>query len=221
MNMNSRLLGLYAKKDTNSVITDCDEMFLRYTGAKSKDQIIGHTDFEFVWQEYAPLYRKHELEILSGNEYSTIIPIKDSKGDTLLFLHNKTRTFDDEGNTNGLIVRAVEILNPNYQELISTLSKINTKKNLIFALGKGTGDIKLSARQKQCLFFLIYGKSAKAIARVLKISPRTVEVHIEVLKTKFKCHTKNELIDTAIHMGFLDHLPPFGTAEEIAKALAE
>lgn len=221
MDMNSRLLGLYAKKDVNSVITECDEMFLRYTGAKSKDEIIGHTDFEFVWQEYAPLYRQHEIEILNGNEYSAIIPVKDSEDNTLLFLHNKIRTTDANGKTTGLIVRAVEILNPNYHELISTLSKVNTKKNQIFALGKNIDNIKLSARQKQCLFFLVYGKSAKAIAKILKISPRTVEVHIDILKIKFSCHTKNELIDTAINMGFLDLLPPFGTAEEIAKALAE
>lgn len=221
MDMKARLLGLYAKKDIDSVITECDEIFLEYTGAKSKDDIVGHTDFEFVWQEYAPLYRKHELDVLSGNEYSAIIPVKDSENNTLLFLHNKIRTFDDEGKTNGLIVRAVEILNPNYHELISTLSKVNTKKNQVFVLGKETENIKLSARQKQCLFFLIYGKSAKAIARILKISHRTVEVHIDTLKIKFGCHAKSELIDTAINMGFLDHLPPFGTAEEIAKALAE
>lgn len=220
MNINSRLLGLYARKDVNSVITDCDEMFLQYTGAKSKDAIVGHTDFEFVWQEYAPLYRQHEVEILNGNEYSTIIPIKDSENNTLLFLHNKVRTVDAKGKTDGILVRAVEILNPNYHELITTLTKINTKKNVVFALGKEIKNVQLSARQKQCLFFLVYGKSAKAIAKILKVSPRTIETHIEILKVKFQCHTKSELIDKAIHLGFLDLMPPFGTAEEITKALS-
>jgi len=217
----SRLLGLYAKKDVDSVITECDEMFLQYTGAKSKDEIVGHTDFEFVWQEYAPLYRKHELDILSGNEYSAIIPVKDADNNTLLFLHNKIRTLDEKGEVDGLIVRAMEILNPNYHELITSLTKINTQKKPVFALGKKINDIELSVRQKQCLFFLLYGKTAKAIANILKISPRTVETHIDNMKIKFGCRSKSELIDAAINLGFLDVLPPFNNAEEIAKALAE
>ena len=221
MDMNARLLGLYAKKDINSIITDCDEMFLHYSGAKSKDDVVGHTDFEFVWQEYAFLYRQHEIEVMDGNEYSAIIPIKDAKKSTLLFLHNKIRTINEKGKTNGLIVHAVEILNPDYHRLISTLTRINTKKNIILALEKNVQNIKLSARQKQCLFFLVYGKSAKIIARILNISHRTVETHIETLKVKFGCHSKSDLIDTAIDLGFLDVIPLFCTPQKMAKALAE
>lgn len=41
------------------------------------------------------------------------------------------------------------------------------------------------------------------IARILLISPRTVENYIEQLKIKFNCNSKSELIDKAISSGCL------------------
>lgn len=58
---------------------------------------------------------------------------------------------------------------------------------------KGT-TIYFSQREADCLYYLIRGKSMKEIARLLHISPRTVETHIEKLKAKLHCHSKMALI---------------------------
>lgn len=59
---------------------------------------------------------------------------------------------------------------------------------------KDIADVKLSRREKECLMHLIQGKSAKQTASILNLSPRTVEVYLDCLKTKLQCRTKLALI---------------------------
>jgi len=52
----------------------------------------------------------------------------------------------------------------------------------------------ITKREAECLCYLTFGKTGKEIARILKISPRTVESHLNTLKGKLNCITKSELI---------------------------
>jgi DNA-binding CsgD family transcriptional regulator len=54
--------------------------------------------------------------------------------------------------------------------------------------------IPLSKREADCLYHLRLGKSAKDTGRILCISPRTVETHIDTIKQKACVKTKLELI---------------------------
>lgn len=65
----------------------------------------------------------------------------------------------------------------------------------------------LSQREEECLFYLARGKTAKHIARLLGISHRTVETHILHIKSKLKCHTKNQLIEKAFDSGLVYFMP--------------
>lgn len=61
--------------------------------------------------------------------------------------------------------------------------------------------INLTHREKECLYWLCAGKSAKEIARIFNISPRTVEIHIDHLRIKTKSRTKFELISKMFKVG--------------------
>lgn len=65
----------------------------------------------------------------------------------------------------------------------------------------------LTQRQSDCLFFLIQGYSGKEIARCLSLSHRTVEKHLDALKIKFNCDTKNQLIEKSMSMRFNEFIP--------------
>jgi DNA-binding CsgD family transcriptional regulator len=67
--------------------------------------------------------------------------------------------------------------------------------------------LQLTDRQSEVLFYLLRGKTVKQIALLLKISPRTVDEHLEQLRYKFNASNKNELIDKAISAGFLNTIP--------------
>ncbi len=55
----------------------------------------------------------------------------------------------------------------------------------------------LSPRERDCLEFLLQGKTAKETAVILALSSRTVESYFETIKKKLKCCNKGELFSTA------------------------
>lgn len=64
------------------------------------------------------------------------------------------------------------------------LADINAKQN-----------ISLTPREKQCLHWYRLGKTAKETARVLNISPRTVEEYLDNIKRKLGCRNKRDLLN--------------------------
>ncbi len=56
----------------------------------------------------------------------------------------------------------------------------------------------LTKRQTECLFYLFEGHTAKEIAKIIKISPRTVEGYIETMRNKLNCTTLSELLLKAL-----------------------
>lgn len=65
----------------------------------------------------------------------------------------------------------------------------------------------LSKRESECLFFILRGKSTKAISRILDLSVRTVETYIAALKDKFDVNTIPQLMVKALSLGCLDRIP--------------
>ena len=51
----------------------------------------------------------------------------------------------------------------------------------------------LSPREKECIFHSTSGKTAKEVARLVNLSPRTVEVHLANAKRKLGCRNFKEL----------------------------
>jgi DNA-binding CsgD family transcriptional regulator len=68
--------------------------------------------------------------------------------------------------------------------------------------GKKFGHVYLSTRESQCLHFFAKGKTAKMIAGILKLSPRTVEHYLENAKIKLNASSKAELIDIFLIQNF-------------------
>ena len=58
----------------------------------------------------------------------------------------------------------------------------------------------LTQRQLECLVHLVKGMTAKEIARCLMLSPRTIEYYLGLLKDKFNCHSRSQLIKIALSL---------------------
>lgn len=200
--------GLISRKNHLSEVIECNDVYLEYIGCQKKELILGCTDYDFSWSNFAGLYRKHELDALAGNSYSAIHPCVDSTGREFLVFNTKTPAYDANNKIIGIDCYAIEVLNPQYFSLVHWLKQSHIDNPLqVYSIGKDFADIKLTNRQSECLFFLLRGKGAKEIGKILGISYRTVEEHIEQLKLKFNCYTKSELISSAIAKGFMNDIP--------------
>jgi DNA-binding CsgD family transcriptional regulator len=90
------------------------------------------------------------------------------------------------------IMNIFELSTPWEQEIIHFNSLLNTKlQEEIHSIAKRNS---LSPRELQCLMQLSIGKTAKEIALILNISPRTVETHIDKVRFKTTCNTQKEII---------------------------
>ena len=70
------------------------------------------------------------------------------------------------------------------------LSAINSNKVYVPDLQKV---IHLTAREKECAYWLVRGKSISEISMILNISGRTVESHINHIKKRFDCYKQCRL----------------------------
>lgn len=95
-----------------------------------------------------------------------------------------------------LIATTLSPLDENVQEskdIQNFISEITYHK---YYLGGKLTEKSLSKREYECLFFFSQGRTMKEIAEKMKLSPRTVEVHINNIKIKTGCHTRGELISS-------------------------
>lgn len=76
-------------------------------------------------------------------------------------------------------------------DFLTSISRSPTEQTYPFALDTH----ELSPREKQCLYLLAHGNTAKMIALSLNLSPRTVYFYIENMKRKIGHHKKNELVN--------------------------
>lgn len=67
-------------------------------------------------------------------------------------------------------------------------------------------NIYLSPRQAECALYLLQGKTAKQTAKILKLSPRTIEEVIGNIKAKLGLHYRSDIFDALIESDFIDIL---------------
>ena len=95
--------------------------------------------------------------------------------------------------------------NPNYKR-----SFIFTNDNLRRAvIKKGYSDkVIITQRESECLWWASKGKSTKDTAKILGISPATVETHHKKIREKLNCQTMIEAVVEGIHRGIIGKISP-------------
>lgn len=88
-------------------------------------------------------------------------------------------------------------------EIIKNELKLNVSKNKSNLNDKKTFNpnligYEITDRESECLDHLVTGKTAKETAKIMDISPRTVEFHINNIKEKMGVKSKLELISKVI-----------------------
>lgn len=94
--------------------------------------------------------------------------------------------------------------------------RIITQDQFCYIFNDNYLESNLTQRQSECLFFLLRGYSYKSIAKILNLSPRTIEIYVESIKNRLDCCSKSQLIEKAVELGYMNILP-----ESLIKILLE
>jgi len=160
------------------------------------------------------LYKENNLLLQhkESREYISCGIFADTKN-YLLYGH-KYPIIDDNQKTIGFILNMAKVVNSPVINLAFCLQNMDLRyqrksslNQFSYTVVDKVPEFNISKRKMECLFYILRGKSANDIAKILHRSRRTIEAHTEELKHLLNCSTKPELIEKSIDMGMLNYVP--------------
>jgi DNA-binding CsgD family transcriptional regulator len=210
VNLLNQLPLLYFKKDPDSYYSFVSHQILKWNLINRLDECIGKNDFDMPWANEAEIYIKQDQLSLKGISQFNIDSLPKRDGTTLLHFCYKKPVYNESGKITGVGGFGFELTLENYKNIFSALAlsglnfehfRITPDKKKLEFIYK---DVRFTRREAQLIGLLLRGHSAESTANELKLSKRTIEFYMSLLKEKLDCHRKHELINKAFEMGFID-----------------
>ena len=200
------LPGFIFYKDLDSHYLGCNEAMATLVGLDHCQNILGRTDFDlFENAELASKYREDDRLVLHKESITVIEETTGSNGQQLQVLTTKSIIKSENNDPEGMLAQAFILSGT----ILNTLNNFSSedKKQLPAHNESNRYDLcecfpMLTVRESEVLFYFIRGYSANDIAKLFKRSIRTIEKHMEHIKTKLKCNNKKELIEKTFEIGF-------------------
>src|SRR3990167_7824615 len=204
-----QLPGYFHIKDYHGKYVVSNKNHSSLVGFKTLDEIIGKTDWDIKCEaaKFSECFREQDLKTKEKN--LTILDIhRYADGKIWAFYVTKGALYDPQGHYVGVACQKLPLAEHLLIKILTFFRKNEYKDYaLSYVLSPFPNSVPLTSRQGECLYYMLRGKTAKQIASILAISPRTVTDYIEHIKYKFNCHTKPELIDKAISLGLFHYIP--------------
>ena len=209
----------YGIKDTHSVFQVANNNLAKLMGYEDGLSMTGikECDIDSPAAKHADEFqRQDQLVMSSGKPLKGINISRYDDGLLKILLGQKEAFRDEEGNIIGvsgstLDLDAFPVLLNSIKPLIFSepyFKSLRQDDYLFFSLSETHDDVNLTKRETECLYFMLRGRTSKSIAEILCKSIRTIETHTDHIKEKFDCKSKQELVDKAISLGYLYHIPP-------------
>lgn len=205
----------FVKNDTGEYIA-ANEQFCKIVGYKRINEIIGTKDYDLKCEAalMAQTFRKQDQVAIKKGNIKILNICKFRNGEHLKLMGTKKPYYNEKNKLIGIISVEVDLSKSAYKKSVITILN-DTKKFMQpynqygFQFLENMDDMqsKVSAREMECLYYLIRGRTAKEIAKLLTISARTVEIHIVHLKEKLGCYSKSELVAKSIAEGLIFLVP--------------
>lgn len=207
--------GIFGIVDLKSNFLMFNQKCFKMTGHKNFDSIM-HSSYCDMRCKAAELHDKFCLTdrmVIKHNKSIGIFGCYHYTNGWRILLGEKYPLRDPSGNIIAVAQYFRDITNANLID-ISRFFKITgeqpakvVRQQIDYIIEENFPETSLSEKQSECLFFLLRGSSIKEIAKVLNLSPRTVETHIDVIKDKLGCLKKSEVIEKAIALGYMNIIP--------------
>lgn len=177
-----------------------NENYARAAGIDSPNQMIGKTDDEMPWREFADQIKRGDYAVLNGASRSNSHEKTSTVDGVTDILVCETHLVDGRGDAIGVKGSFIDITGKKLVEKPGYYDAANDR----YYLGvPALGDIYFTARELEVFKFVMRGWPAAKIGKVMKLSPKTVETYIMYIRRKFDVSSKSELITIATQYGLM------------------
>jgi DNA-binding CsgD family transcriptional regulator len=194
-------------KNTNSQFIGGNKKFIDICQLKNEQQLYNKTDYDMHWSRAeSDSYVYEDKKFITHKKPLTLI-----RGTHLrkIIVSSKYPLYNHHSDVVGLIgfyIYPYKNADLSFLRFIDQKWK-NHNENYIFKNHECTYEnliIRLTNREVQCAELLIKGLSIKRIASTLDLSHRTIEKHVEHLKNKFICSSKEQLLRKIIKSNIIE-----------------
>ncbi len=203
--------------DSNSRFVYINKRHAEIVGYKTSEEALGtsYNQFKCDAGENHHIFREQDLEVLTSAKPVTFLSYYCLNNNTWRLLYGeKSAILNQSGQVANIFSTTQDITTANLVDLSRFLiqnSEISSKKieqkSFTYYILKDTDNFDISKKEQEVLFFFIRGKSAQEISQILCRSRRTIEMHIDTLKTKLQVLTKSQLVEKAIMLGYITKIP--------------
>lgn len=194
-------------------------------GFDSIDQLIGITDYDLPKgpSHYADHFISQDRDVMASNVSSDHFEVCRYADGLLAVISKKSPLYNNEHHIIGTCCMLQQLdTNGSYQKIANHLLNLHKhKNNLSYKIYSDSKHSILTKREIEVLVYLLYGKTIRDISKILSRSVRTIESHFNMLKSKFQVNSKSQLIESAIHAGYLSIIPSWMFKEEFSKLLSD
>lgn len=207
--------GVAWAKDKNHQFIASTKQTLDVVGIKKLDNLLGITDYDLPCKlsELADDWETQESGLLTSKSSIKVMTYANwSSNESSCLLAEKNVLTNKDGDVTGLYCITMEMPQSRvmpYMMMSIPDSKIMKNGQLTIVLEDHYRGLTILKRETQTLFYLLRGNTAKEIAQRLNISPKTVETHIQNIKLKAGCLSKNELVEKCISEGLIHIVPEY------------
>ncbi|MGF1910096.1 helix-turn-helix transcriptional regulator [Vibrio kasasachensis] len=209
----NQLPGYWGCKDLNSVFVYANSAYAQLVGLQSAEQVAGLSDHQIPCQvaNCAQEFREQD-EFVIANECSLKIldvhPYPDGSWRAHIF--SKKPWYDAEGIVQGTIFYGQDLTETAILEVghwICRATGIFSGLKMTKWETSSKERERLTPREQEVLFLLLYGKKPTFIATAMGISIKTFEGYVARLRAKFNAHSKTHLVDIALERGYGSYIP--------------
>lgn len=184
-------------KDINSRYLFCNEAMAQAAGLDSPKQMIGKSDDDLYWQEYARVYQHHDNSVLQGKTLiNKQLPITTANNIETILL-SEASFLDKKGCKTGVVGHAIDITG---YTITKNNGAVNREKNT-FLLGENFNNDHFTRREFEVFKYLLRGCFVDEIALKTGRSSKTIQTQIKHITRKLQCNHKSEIVPTAMRQG--------------------
>lgn len=185
-------------------------------GYESVDSALGITahDMRCPAAECADEYLAQDRLVIQRDEELTLLDIHTYADNNHKMLLTKKRPLRFSGQIYGMICQSIELQSDIFAKVCSALTSLDKKYHTkshanerTYTMDVSLKTNSLTKREGDCIYYLLRGCTNKQIAARLQLSPRTIETHMEKIKSKTGAISRSEITEYAIENGYLNYIP--------------